>query len=145
MPLPEGYRPRKGDILVLHGVVKHDVHPGEESVFVTIDGHYGTESVKLDGIASLFARAWNKGERVRQNIMSTNTGDGEVVATYGDRVWVKFDVDGSMGTFRANDLVLIPSDDDPLNAHAVPPLVRFPASQENIEVPGTPLDEEVPL
>jgi hypothetical protein len=31
MPIPEGYLPRKGDVVVLHATVKYDVKPKEDA------------------------------------------------------------------------------------------------------------------
>lgn len=110
MPLPEGYLPRKGDVLVLHGRVKYDVVEKEDvdedqklTVWVRLEGDYQDRRIPLETVVSIFARKWELGERVIGNSLI-----GEVVGVYEDSIWVKFDTpmnaEPLFGTFLANDL-----------------------------------------
>jgi hypothetical protein len=150
MPLPEGYRPRKGDILVLHGVCRHDVDANEKSVFVDVEGHYGALMVKLRDIDGIFARCWYPGDKVRSIDRSDGGFDGEVVATCGVSVWAKWSLSGSMETFGANELELIPdapSEPEGPPAEQTAPPVHLPETWDEPPAPATPFtgDEEMPL
>jgi hypothetical protein len=108
MPLPEGYLPREGDVLVIHGTVKHDVDPGEKSVFVTFKKYGSAESVDLKNVVGLHCRRWDKGDKVTrlQPFIGTYTGwpaVGEVLAVHEETVWALFPGDNPQ-TFAANDL-----------------------------------------
>jgi hypothetical protein len=87
MPLPEGYLPREGDVLVLHGTVKYDVAPDEKRVHIKLDGDHGPRVLLLETIIGIRRRTWKEDEKVRHRNL---TGVfGHVVAMAGDRVWIK--------------------------------------------------------
>lgn len=104
MSIPEGYRPTKGDVVVLHGQVKFNVEPEDEGdVHVTIVGaEHHTIIVPLDKIVDLRYRAWTKGNLVQEFLSGMNKG--EVIAVCEDYVWVKVQSTGNLHTFHANAL-----------------------------------------
>ena len=70
MPLPEGYLPREGDILVIH-VRKF--------------------SIPLKDVERLHCRHWNVGAEIQRKATDPlDRRPGEVLAVDGDMVWVKF-------------------------------------------------------
>lgn len=100
MTLPEGYLPRKGDILIVHATVEYEVEPGEADVHVVVaDQSYRQLAVPLKKVVGLYSRAWEVGARVTTANGASLYLRGEVVATHGDQVWVKMDIHGVMGTF----------------------------------------------
>lgn len=104
MPLPEGYLPREGDVLILHGVVRWNVDAGENDVHLFIDRRYkhsGGVCVPLDQIIDIHCRAWEVGSKVIRK--GGNQNVGTVLATYEDQVWVAFS-GGSPVSIHANAL-----------------------------------------
>lgn len=107
MPLPEGYRPREGDELLIRAKVAYDVDTGDDAVHLRpVGSEYKSLMIPLDQIHALHFRRWNEGDRVLDR--EFNRG-GTVVATIDDQVWVKVsptedDPSGFMSTFDANDL-----------------------------------------
>jgi hypothetical protein len=116
MPLPEGYLPRKGDVLMIQVRVNdnYDIDyyqnnaPDMISVHVVGSVHR-TFYVGMDQIHALHCRKWNEGDRV---MCDSFHGPGEVVATHGDSVWIKtleehedvFQTAGCLYTIEANEL-----------------------------------------
>lgn len=108
MSLPEGYRPREGDVLVLHGTARFDVDPGDDEVHVQIDGDFASRIIPLNKVVGIHCRHWQIGDRVRLN------DDAEartVLAVHDDLVWTKAD-NGMVSTDAANELEEIPPTDD---------------------------------
>jgi uncharacterized protein YoaH (UPF0181 family) len=106
MPLPEGYLPRKGDIVVLHAVVKHDVDRSDSLVFLNIVGDYSQISVAAEKIEQLWSRHWDAGDAI-QLISRDLAGrrPGEVMSVDGEMVWIKFADQGErFMTFHANQI-----------------------------------------
>ena len=100
MPLPEGYLPRKGDVVIAHGTVQHDVDPGESRVYVSFRKHTDT-SLNLADVVGLHCRAWSEGDKVEWS-GAVGPMTGEVVAVCRTAVWVKSEF--GMETVQANDL-----------------------------------------
>jgi hypothetical protein len=104
MPLPEGYRVRKGDEVLIRARAKRDSiidDDPETAYYLEIIGReYLTILLRLDQVHALYRRKWNKGERVRE--IGDPASCGEVVAVHDEFVWVKMDKD--MVTFEANEL-----------------------------------------
>ena len=94
----------------------------------------------------IFARCWNPGDKVRSIDQSDGGFEGEVVATCGSAVWAKWAISGSMETFGANELELIPDaapePEGPPAEQTAPP-VHLP--EEFDEVEEAPAAPEVPL
>jgi hypothetical protein len=93
MPLPEGYLPREGDILVIHVQTQFDVEPTDKNVHVRLLGgnSYQKFGMPLMDVERLWARHWNVDDEV-QLISADPAGrrPGKVLAVDGERVWVKF-------------------------------------------------------
>jgi hypothetical protein len=111
MPLPEGYLPREGDVLVLHGTVKFDYDPGEEKVWIRLMDHWEDDRIPISSVVGVHCRKWEQGEQVRHR--NVEHCFGEIVATCDDMVWVKLAADskrgkkfsaGQLATFHCNEL-----------------------------------------
>ncbi len=87
MPLPNDYKPRQGDVLVLHATVKRDFACSDDSIYLEADGCYTTLCLKPDQIAGVHSLLFEPGQRV------CLTGDkcGRIIAVHGDQAWVEFD------------------------------------------------------
>lgn len=107
MPLPEGYLPREGDVLIFHATVRHKVEPVDEYVHVLKPGtDYSNMAIPVESIVGLHFRHFDVGDVVRS--VGDLTGQtGEVVAVHEVMVWVK-DGHGQMQTIAANELELAP-------------------------------------
>jgi hypothetical protein len=117
MPIPEGYLPREGDVVVVHATVKYDVDPKTDSdedgpkVFIRPIGGYTDHRVPVKTLVGLYSRHFEEGERVRMHADPTATGT--VLATYEHLVWVKFERLEDARTIPANSLEPIPERDEP--------------------------------
>jgi hypothetical protein len=89
MPLPEGYLPRKNDVLLLLGTVKHDVDPGETDVHLRVSGDWDTRIVKLEAVVGVRRRTWRESENVR--IRNAPRIFGKIIAANDDYVWLALD------------------------------------------------------
>jgi hypothetical protein len=111
MPLPEGYRPRKGDELLIRAKVEFDVDLEEKDVHLRVDYHKLV--IPLAEVQALHIRSWKKGDRV----LDEDGLLGTVIALHGSSVWVKRDAVGDepadMWTFEANDLRPAPPKPEP--------------------------------
>lgn len=104
MSLPEGYRPREGDVLLVRGIVAYNVEPGDPSVHVKIEGSYsGKAIVTLDKVYALARRRWEPNEKVRIPVRGM-TEPGEVIGTFQDHVWVQHPKYVAPMTYQANEL-----------------------------------------
>jgi hypothetical protein len=133
MPLPEGYLPREGDVLVVHVKVSFNVDPGEKDVHIRVVGDFRDTAMPLNKIIGLHCRRWDADDEV---VFPGMNGVGTVLAVYEDQVWVLFP-DEAPQTFPANGLLPAPSakkhaDDDGLDP---PPAPQSPAPSENREHP----------
>ena len=85
MPLPQGYRPRKGDELLVRARVTYNCEVGDADVHVAMAGaEHKKYMIPLADIYSLHARKWNEGDRVQND-----WGWFEVIAVSEDQVWAK--------------------------------------------------------
>lgn len=93
MPLPEGYLPREGDILVIHVQTQFNVEPHDTNVHVRLlrENSYKKFGMPLKDVEGLWARHWNIDDEV-QFIAVDPDGrrPGKVLAVDGELVWVKF-------------------------------------------------------
>lgn len=104
MPLPKGYLPREGDVLIVYVTVKHTVDPGETSVLVVEPGRkYSSMSVDLTDIGGIHRRNWEPGDLCRFG------GDAvTVLATDDEQAWIKFD-NGTRQSVHVNALEAEPT------------------------------------
>jgi hypothetical protein len=102
MPLPEGYLPRKGDVLLIRVVVQSDYYDiGDGLVSAAVDSaEHRKLFVNMDKIHSLYRRKWNAGDKVTAGDFE---GAGEVIGIDGDEVWVRDTLD-LRWTIVANEL-----------------------------------------
>lgn len=109
MQLPEGYLPRAGDVLVLHGTVRFDVVEKEDresdglKVFIRLNGDFSDRRVLLNTVIGIHSRKWEAGERVRL-IGEVNDDAFEVLAVHGQWVWCMDEDSEGLATYSANDL-----------------------------------------
>jgi hypothetical protein len=97
MPLPEGYLPREGDVLVLHGRVKYDVErqaadhdeDGKLTVWVRLLSDFRDCRVPLETVVGVHRRKWDAGAKVRTR--ADHAVFGEIVAVHEDAVWLQLD------------------------------------------------------
>lgn len=111
MSLPDGYLPRKDDVLILHATVKYDYDPAEgKEVWIDSDGPF----TPLDKFVGIKRRTWKSGETVRHR--NVEHCFGEVIATCDDMVWVKLGENskhgkkfsqGPLATFHCNEIELL--------------------------------------
>jgi len=122
MPLPEGYRPRKGDVLIAHVTAYTDVDPEDTQVWATLPGKpHSRHFIDLEDIAGVYSRHFEPGEKVRS--VGDFTGQaGEVVAVHEGFVWIK-DGHGQMQTIAANELEAVV---DPVDRSFVEPAPQAP-------------------
>ncbi len=101
MPLPEGYLPREGDVLIAHVEVKYDVDASDENVHVfPVGARYRDFALPLGNVIGLYCRRWSANDEVTFPGMA---GVGKVLAVHEDQVWVLFP-DEAPQTFPANEL-----------------------------------------
>lgn len=136
MPLPEGYLPREGDIVVVHASVKYNVESGDDSVHLAFPGNADRPLIMaIATIEGLFARHWDEGDAVR--VIEDHACTGSVIATSGSFVWMKNDRPGAgMTTYLANELEPIPQ---PMPAGDIMPAIKPPTA------PGADLDDVKPF
>ncbi len=103
MPLPEGYLPRKGDIVLVQARAKRDSTDivGEREIYLEIVGYeHHKLFVESADVHSLYRRQGNEGDRVSAGDFE---GPGTVIAVDENEVWVR-DTQGLRWTIYANDL-----------------------------------------
>jgi hypothetical protein len=91
MPIPEGYLPRKGDVVLIKARAKRDAYPDSDrenasiQCYFEVVGHEGGTNffVRADEIHSLYARNWDVGDMVFGDGL---TGPAEVLAVDGFEV-----------------------------------------------------------
>jgi hypothetical protein len=148
MPLPEGYLPREGDVLIISGTVEYDVEPHAAYIFLKVPG-YGSGSLGLNPtraapFLSLKRRGWREDEGVIHK--HVDRWFGKVVSQKDDYVVVALDakaqMKGSVGglrIFHCNELLPWPGaksageDGDDI-AEPAPPL---PAAEPEEKDDGT--------
>lgn len=108
MPLPEGTKLRKGDIVALHGEVKFDQND-DDYLFLDVPGA-STCTVRIDQIAGIVRRVFKPGEVVRvvdqghrfwKKIFTV-----EAISESGEKLWVR-DAFGQYDTVSARDVELV--------------------------------------
>ena len=105
MPLPENYRPKEGDELLIRAKVKYDCDPGDDDVHLNPAGaEHKDIIIPLVRVHSLLCRKWKPKDRVRARCTIV-----VVFATFDDLVWVRLDCDPgassqTMLTYLANGL-----------------------------------------
>lgn len=100
--LPEGYRAREGDELLVRVRVRFDMDDGDKTIFVepvSENNRHTRFAVNLADVEALYLRHWQEGDRVRKR----NGQIGEIAAACGEYVWVKGPA-GPPDTVHANDL-----------------------------------------
>ena len=137
MPLPEGYLPRKGDVLVIHVETRFDVGTDDregKKLYVHVhpvsESRYPHFRVGLDEIVALHCRKWEPGQQVR--VIEDRRAFGEVVAVHGEQVWVQMQLGsvsaGDMKTLAANALEKMP---EPETAPETPEPIHSSLKPEN--------------
>lgn len=113
MSIPEGYLPRKGDVVVLHAVVKYDVNPTEDAdseeglqVWVTPKEYHSSSRVPLKTLVGVYSRYFEEGERVR--FVNEPQTIATVLAICDEFVWLKTEIGGTYLTNPAVDLEPVP-------------------------------------
>ena len=89
MPLPTGYKPRKGDILSIHATVKHNFTASGGDIYLEVDGHFSTIALKSEQIDRIVRQKFEIGSRV---LISDMNQIGFVRAISGDYAWIKLDL-----------------------------------------------------
>lgn len=84
MPLPDGYLPRKGDVLVIHATVKYDVETSDDSIHVVPADRHSSVLIKRSDIVGLHCKKWEPGDLARHDDVAV-----EVIAIDGDEVWIR--------------------------------------------------------
>ena len=141
MSLPEGYLPRKGDVVILHATVRYDFDPGGSdnvSLSLSIREH-DSNFVPLDKIVGLHARHWEPGDKVR---IISNGQFGEVVAVSDDAVWIKREDGGDRKWFDTLHANMVAPDAPPRNleelSRPADAIVQAPSAPQ-----ANPDDEEI--
>jgi hypothetical protein len=121
MPIPEGYLPRRGDVVVVRAEVRYDVKPSEDTdedgvqVFVRPLEGYTDVRVPVRTLVGLWSRRFYEGDRVRAIVEPGAVGT--VAAISDEHVWVKFDATATLPehfeTFRSENLKPIDPVDEP--------------------------------
>lgn len=141
MPLPEGYRPRRGDVIILRAVVQHNVDPEDDSVHCKLIGHYGgTSIVDLPEVLGLYRRHWNEKDKVVHK--SNPKWFGAVLLVIEDHAVIKLhekadrrDAPGGLRVFHCNELT----------EQAPPPAEENAAAAPSAEVDSAHIRGEPPL
>jgi hypothetical protein len=102
MPLPEGYLPRKGDIVLVQARAKRDTNLDEDSegFFELVGREHRNFFMLPSEIHSIHCRKWEVDDRVR--IIGTSF-PMEVIGVCDDKVWCRYP-NGTMATYEANQL-----------------------------------------
>lgn len=87
MNIPENYLPRKGDVLVLHGIVRFDVESDEHIHLSIVGSEHTRVLLSFENVFGLIGRTWKVGDQVRT--VNDHSDHGEVIAVHGTSVWVK--------------------------------------------------------
>ena len=105
MPLPEGYLPREGDVVVVHAVVEHDYHATSSTKMVALAPRKYAQTfyIDLDQIIGIHRYKWEVGDLVTYSVF----GVGQIIAMHEDLLWVRFD-GGEMQTLDAGIVSRVP-------------------------------------
>jgi hypothetical protein len=101
MALPATYRPREGDILILHARVKHSFTGSDDGLYVEIEGHYSTPCLPPESFAGVHRLGFEVGDyvwHVDQQAHAT------VLAINGNQAWIKWQIGGSTMVIAMTDL-----------------------------------------
>jgi hypothetical protein len=107
MPLPEGYLPRKGDIVLVQARAKRDAYKDEPDIqcYFEIVGYETNKFfMTVSEIHSIYSRNWEVGETVKSLEFD---GPGTICGVSDPYVWVKCETGedaGGMYTIDANEL-----------------------------------------
>lgn len=110
MPLPQGYLPREGDVLVLHAIVSYTVRSEDsDRVFVRPVGYYQDCRIEMSSVVGIHARKWEPGESARYGVDAIT-----VIAIDDDEAWIKYP-DGRRQSVNVNvlDAEPVPVDEPP--------------------------------
>lgn len=110
MPLPEGYLPRQGDVLIIHGKVQYDVRPDSAGVFLVPLGNHSSVMVPLNSIVGVERHHFEVGDNVRTP-RDGGCGEVQAVSENGGMVWVRL-LTGAYSTYPARDLLRLPAESD---------------------------------
>lgn len=102
MTLPAGYRPRKGDVVIVHATVKFDADSDLEGIHVKVDYH----SMRLDRnlIQGIAAYHFDPGDTVQ---FKDDPDHLKIVAVHGFYAWGEEIESGTMFTHPLRELKLI--------------------------------------
>jgi hypothetical protein len=114
MPLPEGYLPRKGDIVLVQARAKRDTNldVDSEGYFEIIGQEHCKFFMDVSAIHSLHCRRWNEGDRVKSIEFD---GPGLVIGISDEWVWVLCETgedEGGRYTLTANEPYIEPKSDE---------------------------------
>ena len=84
--IPKDYSARKGDVLIVHAVVKRDQHPDDDYVSTEIEGHYGSFLLNPESIKDIAWLGIEPGEEVYCGLEDIR---GTVVAIDNGQAWVR--------------------------------------------------------
>lgn len=106
MKVPPDYLFREGDLVTIRARVRFTTEPGDEDVHLKIAESSSHARVLIKDVVSLEGRTWDLEDRVV--FKGAPSEPGEVVATSGDKVWVKIERTGDYVTADSIDLDPVP-------------------------------------
>jgi hypothetical protein len=132
MPLPEGYRPREGDVVTVRARVKYNLEDPDEWVHLQtlVPSRYGgggaNFTVEPHEITALVSREWKPGMLVRN--CSDRSERGIVVTAFDGWVVVKPPEGSDSGPWIFSSLEV----EDDASPVAEPPPPPFPVSDADV-------------
>lgn len=121
MALPKGYRPREGDILIIHAECLDDTEPGDHYIHVKLGREYrDTFTIPIENIIDIKNRRWIVGEIV--NWRPNRDIRGTIVAVVDNEVVIKLThstnplsgvTPGGHKIFNSEDLELFSGQEQP--------------------------------
>lgn len=106
MKVPPDYLLREGDLVTIRATVRYTTEPVDEDVHLKVVGSSSHVRIPVKEVVSLEGRFWDLEDRVV--FKGAPSEPGEVVATSGDKVWVKIDRTGDYVTADSIDLEPVP-------------------------------------
>jgi hypothetical protein len=112
MKPPEGYRPRKGDVVLIRATVKYDVREDDDDGYCFVVTERRSDfSANLGEIVEFVSRAWDIGDRAMlPSVHGAADLIGEIVGVHDGWVWLKSADD--LGTYNGSSLVPVPPEPD---------------------------------
>lgn len=98
MSLPDNYKPKEGDVLILHATVKHSFTGGDGAIYLEVGGHYSTLCLEASEIAGVHQLVFEPGQRV-----FADEDCGHIIAAHEGMAWVEFD-NHKTAVVRVSDL-----------------------------------------